>query len=53
MSDSDHITRLVTDYDQLLPLDLTIKAAVVANFAYHAALRDDLMPRKPAREQRR
>ena len=37
-------------YDQLLPRDLMINAAVVASFAYHAAMRDELMPRKPANE---
>ena len=37
-------------FDQLLPRDLMINAAVVASFAYHAATRNELMPRKPVSE---
>jgi hypothetical protein len=32
-------------YDQLLPRDLQINAIVAASFAYHAAMRDELIPR--------
>ena len=34
-------------FDKLLPRDLMINATVVASFAYHAAMRDERMPRKP------
>ncbi len=34
-------------YDKLLPRDLMISASVVASFAYHAAVRDQRIPRKP------
>jgi hypothetical protein len=34
-------------YDRLQPGDLMQSAAVVASFAYHAANRDELLPRKP------
>jgi acetyl esterase/lipase len=34
-------------YDRLLPGDLKQAAAVIAVLAYHAANRDELMPRKP------
>ncbi|MFC2119336.1 FG-GAP-like repeat-containing protein, partial [Bacteroidota bacterium] len=33
-------------YDQLLPHDLMINSVVMASFAYHAAMRDEKMPRK-------
>jgi Zn-dependent M28 family amino/carboxypeptidase len=32
-------------FDQLLPEDLMINAVVMASFAYHAAMRDEKMPR--------
>ena len=34
-------------FDKLLPRDLMINASVVASFAYHAAMRDEKIPRKP------
>ncbi|MFC1660968.1 M20/M25/M40 family metallo-hydrolase [Gemmatimonadota bacterium] len=34
--------------DGLVPGDLMINAVVMATFAYHAAMRDELLPRKPA-----
>lgn len=34
-------------YDGLIPKDLMINAVVMATFAYHASVRDDLLPRKP------
>ena len=34
-------------FDKLLPRDLMINASVVASFAYHAAMRDERIPRKP------
>jgi hypothetical protein len=33
-------------FDHVLPEDLKINAAVMASFAYHAAMRDELIPRK-------
>jgi hypothetical protein len=30
----------------VLPEDLQINAAILASFAYHAAMRDELMPRE-------
>lgn len=33
-------------FDKILPQDLMINAAVMASFAYHAAMRDELIPRK-------
>ncbi len=33
-------------YDHIIPRDLKINAAVLASFAYHAAMRDEKMPRK-------
>ena len=33
-------------YDKLLPEDLQINAVVMASFAYHAAMRDEKIPRK-------
>jgi carboxypeptidase Q len=33
--------------DGLVPEDLMINAVVMATFAYHAAMRDELLPRKP------
>jgi hypothetical protein len=34
-------------FDHVLPEDLKINAVVMASFAYHAALRDELIPRNP------
>jgi len=34
-------------FDHVLPDDLEINAVVMASFAYHAAMRDELIPRKP------
>lgn len=34
-------------YDHLLPGDLMKSAVIVASFAYHTAMRDEKMPRKP------
>lgn len=34
-------------FDGLVPEDMMINAVVMATFAYHAAMRDDLLPRKP------
>jgi len=34
-------------YDGLDPEDLMINAVIMASFAYHAAMRDELLPRKP------
>jgi Zn-dependent M28 family amino/carboxypeptidase len=34
-------------YDKVLPEDLKINAAVMASFAYHAAMREERIPRKP------
>jgi hypothetical protein len=34
--------------DGLVPEDLMVNAVVMATFAYHAAMRDELLPRKPA-----
>ena len=34
-------------FDHVLPEDLKINAVVMASFAYHAAMRDELIPRKP------
>ncbi len=34
-------------FDHVLPEDLKINAVVMASFAYHAAMRDELMPRRP------
>lgn len=36
-------------YDHVLPEDLKINAIVMATFAYHAAMRDELVPRKPVK----
>jgi carboxypeptidase Q len=33
--------------DGLIPEDMMINAVVMATFAYHAAMRDELLPRKP------
>jgi len=33
-------------FDHVLPEDLKINAVVMASFAYHAAMRDELLPRK-------
>ena len=33
-------------YDHVIPRDLQINGAVMASFAYHAAMRDEKMPRK-------
>lgn len=34
-------------FDHVLPEDLAINAVVMASFAYHAAMREELIPRKP------
>jgi carboxypeptidase Q len=34
-------------FDRLLPHDLMINASVMASFTYHAAMRDEKIPRKP------
>jgi carboxypeptidase Q len=34
-------------YERLVPADLMANAAMLASFAYHAALRDERLPRKP------
>jgi Zn-dependent M28 family amino/carboxypeptidase len=34
-------------FDKLLPEDLKINAVVMASFAYHAAMRDERIPRTP------
>ncbi len=34
-------------FDHVLPRDLMINAIVMASFAYHAAMRDELVPRRP------
>jgi hypothetical protein len=34
--------------DGLVPEDLMVNSVVMATFAYHAAMRDELLPRKPA-----
>ncbi|MFC1556105.1 M20/M25/M40 family metallo-hydrolase [candidate division KSB1 bacterium] len=34
-------------FDHVLPEDLKINAVIMASFAYHAAMRDELFPRKP------
>jgi hypothetical protein len=34
-------------YDGLDPEDMMINAVIMASFAYHAAMRDELLPRKP------
>jgi carboxypeptidase Q len=34
-------------YEQALPDDLKQASAILASFVYHAAMRDDLLPRKP------
>jgi hypothetical protein len=34
-------------FDKVLPDDLMINAVVMASFAYHAAMRDERIPRKP------
>ncbi len=34
-------------FDKLIPGDLMINAVVMASFAYHAAMRDEKIPRKP------
>jgi hypothetical protein len=33
-------------FDKVLPEDLRINAVVMASFAYHAAMRDERVPRK-------
>jgi hypothetical protein len=38
--------------DGLVPEDMMINAVVMATFAYHAAMRDELLPRKPAAPSR-
>ncbi len=41
-----HHTHLDT-YDHVVPEDLKQAAAIIASFAYHAAMREDRLPRKP------
>ncbi len=41
-----HHTNLDT-YERLVPADLMQNAVIVASFAYHAAMRDQVLPRKP------
>ncbi len=41
-----HHTHLDT-YDHVVPEDLKQAAAIIASFAYHAAMRDERLPRKP------
>ncbi|MHC9085930.1 M28 family metallopeptidase [Luteimonas sp. RIT-PG2_3] len=41
-----HHTHLDT-YDHIVPEDLKQAAAIIASFAYHAAMRDEKLPRKP------
>ncbi|MFC1733777.1 M20/M25/M40 family metallo-hydrolase [candidate division KSB1 bacterium] len=36
-------------YDALSPEDIMINSVVMATFAYHTAMRDELLPRKPVR----
>lgn len=45
-SSHTHHTELDT-YDHAVPEDLKQAAAVIASFAYHAAMRDQPLPRKP------
>ena len=46
-----HHTNMDT-VDGLVPEDLMINAVVMATFAYHAAMRDELLPRKGASASR-
>ena len=41
-----HHTHLDT-FDHVVPDDLKQAAAIIASFAYHAAMRDERLPRKP------
>jgi len=34
-------------YERLVPADMMKNAVIIATFAYHTAMRDDLLPRKP------
>lgn len=45
-----HHTHLDT-YDHVVPEDLKQAAAIIASFAYHAAMREQRMPRKPFTER--
>jgi len=45
-----HHTELDT-YDHVVPEDLKQAAAIIASFAYHAAMREARMPRKPFSER--
>ncbi|MFC1476944.1 M20/M25/M40 family metallo-hydrolase [candidate division KSB1 bacterium] len=38
--------------DGLIPEDIMVNAVVMATFAYHAAMRDELLPRKPEPQRR-
>jgi hypothetical protein len=38
--------------DGVIPEDVMVNAVVMATFVYHAAMRDELLPRKPAAEGR-
>lgn len=46
-----HHTNMDT-VDGLVPEDMMVNSVVMAVFAYHAAMRDELLPRKPAPEGR-
>lgn len=39
-------------YDHVVPADLTQAATVITSFVYHAAQRDEKLPRKPERKRR-
>jgi len=45
-----HHTHLDT-YDHVVPEDLKQAAAIIASFAYHAAMREERLPRKPFLER--
>jgi len=40
-------------YDRLVPEDLMQASVILASFAYHAAMRDEMIPRSPLRPERR
>ncbi len=42
-----HVHSNMDSYDRLLPADMKQAAAVIAVLAYHAANRDEMIPRKP------
>jgi hypothetical protein len=37
-------------FDKILPEDLMMNAVIMASFAYHAAMREERIPRKPSGE---